>query len=365
MKSLKKIVVVLLIFISSMNYVDAKEVKFTRKLKKGSIGTSVEQLQKRLNEVMDCDLEVNGEYDDETYSCVVEFQDEYNLTTDGIVGKKTHNKLYSSKLDSEEETKKFDKLITIGSTGTTVENIQEKLNDVMECNLKVDGIFGEDTYNCVLDFQKKYNLKKIDGIVGSETYEMLFGSQTDEIMNEEENTNELDDTLENNLGPLKLIGNKNIIITKDNSSVRSGASEENQTLYDATLGEIFQYVSIKDSEDRQWYKVKLNKGYKYSYGYIKAKDAKKNFIVVDVSEQKLIYYKTGKIILETNVITKTEDSDKLSGGTYTLKKSSKNDMEVLKIEDSDGGYQYIGMNSKDATKIYNALNNSVKVIVRG
>lgn len=365
MRSFNKLIIVLFVFIFSVNYVEAKEVKYTKKLKRGSIGESVYKLQERLNEVMRCDLEVNGEYDDDTYYCVRDFQNEYDLKVDGIVDKKTYNKLYSDELD-EEGDDDFDKLITLGSTGSDVEDIQEKLNEVMKCDLEVDGIFGDDSYNCVINFQKKYNLKKVDGIVGSETYGELFSDELGkENEDEEDKSSAAANKLENNLGKLKVSGNKNIIVTDDSAFVRSGVSEENMVLHKAVLGEVFKYVKVIKNEDGMWYKVKFDDKYKYSYGYIRGEQVRKNFIVVDVSEQKLIYYNGGKVILRSDVVTKMNGNNDIFGGTYVLKNNNRDDMSMLKVEDSNGNYQYIGINSADAEIIYDDLNSNVKVVIRG
>lgn len=56
----------------------------------------------------------------------------------------------------------------IGSSGSTVEEIQRKLNEKGNYNLKVDGIYGEKTKAAVEDFQNNNGLKA-DGIVGSQT----------------------------------------------------------------------------------------------------------------------------------------------------------------------------------------------------
>ncbi len=59
-----------------------------------------------------------------------------------------------------------------GSNGTHVNTLQSMLNALTELDkekpLKVDGIFGQKTYNRVIDFQKFAKLKR-DGIVGRNT----------------------------------------------------------------------------------------------------------------------------------------------------------------------------------------------------
>lgn len=55
--------------------------------------------------------------------------------------------------------------------GTRCLELQEKLNKV-GYELTIDGIFGTNTYNALIDFQKKYNLV-IDGLAGDEVFAKL------------------------------------------------------------------------------------------------------------------------------------------------------------------------------------------------
>jgi len=59
-------------------------------------------------------------------------------------------------------------LLTKGSTGHQVKELQEKLNKILGTAITVDGDFGMNTDKIVRQFQKKYKLK-IDGIVGNYT----------------------------------------------------------------------------------------------------------------------------------------------------------------------------------------------------
>lgn len=65
------------------------------------------------------------------------------------------------------------KTIQYGSSGSDVEDLQKRLNSY-GYNLAVDGQFGDQTKNAVLDYQKKYGLTQ-DGIVGSQTWGKLTG----------------------------------------------------------------------------------------------------------------------------------------------------------------------------------------------
>ena len=54
-----------------------------------------------------------------------------------------------------------------GSSGSSVRDLQTKLNQ-NGYKLDVDGVFGNKTYNAVLDYQRKNKLA-VDGVVGNET----------------------------------------------------------------------------------------------------------------------------------------------------------------------------------------------------
>lgn len=59
-----------------------------------------------------------------------------------------------------------------GSKGTQVRQIQEKLRQYGYMKSAADGVFGKDTYDAVVWFQRKNGLK-VDGIVGKRTAEAL------------------------------------------------------------------------------------------------------------------------------------------------------------------------------------------------
>lgn len=61
--------------------------------------------------------------------------------------------------------------LRLGSTGDTVKDLQEKLNQ-LGYGLVVDGEFGENTQSAVLDFQIKNNIE-VDGVVGPTTLSFL------------------------------------------------------------------------------------------------------------------------------------------------------------------------------------------------
>lgn len=69
-------------------------------LRNGSEGSQVEQVQARLNEIFEEQLDVDGVFGDDTEEMVLAFQDDRGLAVDGIVGPATWAALFT---EAEEE----------------------------------------------------------------------------------------------------------------------------------------------------------------------------------------------------------------------------------------------------------------------
>ncbi len=201
-----------------------------------------------------------------------------------------------------------------GSTGDSVEILQKKLNEYMDCSLDVDGIFGNKTYACVVKFQDRYNLNP-DGIVGKKTCKKLNSNL--EIISDE-NTSISD-------------GNY-IVVTSDKVDIRKGISKETRVVEEASMGDIYFYEKVVNINGGSWYKLILDDG----YGYISVGDAAKRFILLDISEQRLIYFKNKKVILDTNVVTGFKNKHDTPDGHYVLYVSNKEVDRTLRGYNDDG-----------------------------
>ncbi|WP_416147261.1 polysaccharide deacetylase family protein [Salipaludibacillus sp. HK11] len=72
----------------------------------------------------------------------------------------------------EKENSLPDEILTVGSTGTAVEQVQSALN-LVGFSLTVDGIYGPKMQEAVQSFQSEYSLSEDDGIYGTQTKEIL------------------------------------------------------------------------------------------------------------------------------------------------------------------------------------------------
>lgn len=84
----------------------------------------------------------------------------------------------SPDLDTPSESEKASEtlgfpLLRLGSEGTEVERLQQRLSGLGFYSGEIDGIFGEETEESVKQFQEQFELE-IDGIVGRTTWETLF-----------------------------------------------------------------------------------------------------------------------------------------------------------------------------------------------
>ncbi len=169
----------------------------TRALRRGSSGNDVLQVQTRLNRIstnypaIPKIANVNGFFGQTTEDAVRRFQEIFNLTPDGVVGKATWYKIqfiYNgikrlNQLDSEgltlsEVSRQFPGVLREGDSGDFVRVVQLLLAFVSQYEesvppLSVSGYYGPETTAAVRSFQQTYGLTP-DGILGEQTYSQLY-----------------------------------------------------------------------------------------------------------------------------------------------------------------------------------------------
>ncbi|MBR2634484.1 MAG: peptidoglycan-binding protein [Clostridia bacterium] len=162
----------------------------------GSSGEEVRSIQQQLNRIrvnypsIPAISPVDGVFGSQTQAAVRAFQQIFDLTPDGIVGKSTWYRISYiyvavkklAELNSEGERPQYDDnrypgLLRFGDTGTAVQTLQYYLKTVAAFNpflrdVAIDGRFGRGTEEAVKAFQSYYGLP-VDGIVGENTWNRL------------------------------------------------------------------------------------------------------------------------------------------------------------------------------------------------
>lgn len=151
----------------------AKQTKYPT-LKSGSKGAAVVDMQNKLKKTKLYTGKANGVYDSATKNAVVAFQKKYKLKADGIAGPTTLSKLDSVAASTKSATTAVKKYPTLklGSQGTAVKDMQNKLIKTKNYKGKALGKYDASTRSAVIAFQKKYKLKA-DGIAGPATLAKL------------------------------------------------------------------------------------------------------------------------------------------------------------------------------------------------
>lgn len=157
-------------------------------LKEGDTGRDIELIQRKLNRIsvnypgIPKIYPTDGFFDKSTVDAVKKFQEVFDLTPDGIVGKSTWYEiqfiynavkklasLNSEGLKLNDISTKFPSTLQIGDSSSGVLTIQYYLSYISAfipsvLDTSVDGTFGEQTRNSVISFQKAYGLPET-GIV--------------------------------------------------------------------------------------------------------------------------------------------------------------------------------------------------------
>lgn len=165
----------------------------------GSANDYVRILQLRLNRISDNYplipkiATIDGIFAEDTEAAVKSFQETFGLGPDGIVGNATWysvNRIYNAvkrlnELDSEgikleEVTKQYPGVLTLGSSGLGVSNLQYFLSYLSRFYSSIfpatiDGNFGNETRQSVISAQNTFGLIE-DGVVGELTWNAIYNA---------------------------------------------------------------------------------------------------------------------------------------------------------------------------------------------
>lgn len=154
-------------------------------LRRGSTGSSVEQVQFWLSDLAQFDsslvrVSVDGSYGAATERAVRAFQQKQSLTADGVVGQTTWNALYAAWVDAQSDlggTAWPGTALRRGDTGMEVRLAQFWLRLAADNysalrTVTVDGSYGAATVSAVTAFQSLFGLTA-DGVVGRSTWNKL------------------------------------------------------------------------------------------------------------------------------------------------------------------------------------------------
>lgn len=164
-------------------------------LRLGSSGTAVSTIQRQLNRIrrnypaIPEISPVDGIFGSQTRAAVLAFQRIFNLTQDGIVGQGTWNRISNiyvavtrlAELGGESEplpSQRPTGVFRQGDRGYYVRLAQYFLRVISNYYnavrpIAIDGIFGANTRDAVMDFQRRFGLE-VDGVIGPDTWNALY-----------------------------------------------------------------------------------------------------------------------------------------------------------------------------------------------
>ena len=253
-----------------------------------------------------------------------------------------------------------------GSSGNQVKILQEELNDSTGCSLDVDGIFGKKTYDCLVKYQKNNRLS-VDGIVGKNTCNKLnsvninYGNSLrgdndySESFSDGDYEEEMDDDYSESFSSEDYYWsddsysysddyteakNKSLNDLKDGdylaiikSDVEIYDNPRNLSVVEETpFGNIYKYLDKINVNDKEWYIVRTKNG----VGYVNSDNVATSFIIVDISAQRLKYFKHNEVVVDTNIVTGMQNDHDTPTGYYLLNKANKQRGKTLKGYNDDG-----------------------------
>jgi len=148
------------------------EYDANRDLVKGDWGSTVYQMQVRLNALGYSTRLPDGRFDDRTREAVRMFQQVHELNTTGVADVMTRAKIFSEDAITYEEYER-NRPIKYGEESETVRAVQVKLKALGYLTGSVDGDYGSGTRKAVEIFQLAHGLEKNGEIISAEMRQML------------------------------------------------------------------------------------------------------------------------------------------------------------------------------------------------
>lgn len=145
-------------------------------MKLGVKGDEVRKLQERLRQLGYYSGEVDGQYGPGTQEAVIRFQEQHNLTADGIAGESTRTHLYLQSAQTFIPTPAptpTPALLKKGHNGESVREMQKRLQELGYYEGSLDGDFGGGTEEALRLFQSQNGLD-VDGVAAQKTFSLLY-----------------------------------------------------------------------------------------------------------------------------------------------------------------------------------------------
>ncbi|MDR0897856.1 MAG: peptidoglycan-binding protein [Oscillospiraceae bacterium] len=161
-------------------------------LRSGSSGQAVRNLQQKLKDLGYYTGSVDGSFGSGTDTALRAFQTQNGLTSDGVAGSRTLERLYSPSAVAKPtayayptsrptpktytpSTPSTYRYLQLGSTGTDVTRLQNRLIELQYYSGRANGTFNESTESAVYAFQERNGLWA-DGVAGEDTQRMLYSN---------------------------------------------------------------------------------------------------------------------------------------------------------------------------------------------
>ena len=214
------------------------------KLKYGSEGSEVANLQERLITLGYLKGSADGKFGKNTKTAVKNFQKNNKLDADGIAGQQTLEMLYSdrAKANKTETTNTESTTLRVGTISNAVADMQNRLIALGYLKGKADGNFGSQTKLALMAFQRANGLTT-DGVAGPKTLAKLAAAKPAENTQNQTTTS----------GPAVVTASKVRYANWYNEIRDKVRKLPNATLYDFTNGiswqvNMFSFGAHADSE---------------------------------------------------------------------------------------------------------------------